>query len=186
MRIDSRVAVLNLQTRLSCSAQSAVPVAFAARYIEGSRAVIGGRPVISLGSSHEGAIGEELVGHIGVVEVLVLDLVALATGLVVNVRIVRPAISTHKIHYVARWPANMHIKHVQLSVEESNFCQEEDVDSFISCQCTRHGVICNAVGQYFSESQIKILKKTHHLWKGVLGGVFPKPTTYERPASPSM
>lgn len=65
--------------------------------------------VICVGAADQGAVGQELVGSVGVVELIVLDLVALAARGVVNVRVEGPVMGhTEHMHQLRTCPSCMH------------------------------------------------------------------------------
>ncbi len=67
--------------------------------------------VIGVGPTNESTVGQELVGSVGVVELVVLNLIALAAGGIVNVRIEGPVMETHHSTTVIRRPGHNVICH---------------------------------------------------------------------------
>ena len=92
--------------------------------------------VVRLRPADKRAVGEELGGHIGVVEVVVLDLVALAARLVVDVRVVAPA--------------RARVSHVRVRVFGTRDRHRA---------CTKHKVLVPAAGS--SLRRVSLLRTAH-------------------------
>ncbi len=223
--------------------------------------------VVGLRPAHESAVGQELVGHVGVVEVVVLDLVALPARRVVDVRVVRPA--RRRVWRTTSIPPEtppsalgqgvppllnpclQYLHPLHAHVPSQQVCSTGSPCTafwLLSAACHLHAMFTHACSPIHSGPCLGLCQRrqrlrchgrqeeqrhhtlelsrppapqeqqgvaahalwkgveggqqgrsgtasgamqtqaqrAHHLWKGVEGGCWPKPTTYERPPSPSM